>query len=295
MSEERFQYGGMAVLEGVMMRGPQEYCIAVRKADGSIVSQKKRLSSIYSRFPVLKLPIIRGIAAFVDSLVLGMSAITYSANQFAETEEEELSPKEIVLAILMAFGFAVLLFVIVPTVAVRLLPSQEIMPIFLLNFLEGLVRLAVFLIYIFIISRLKDFQRMFAYHGAEHKVISAYEAGEDLSVENVRKYTTRHPRCGTSFLLIVMLVSILVFSLLRSRDVLFRILMRIILLPLVAGLAYEVIKIAGRSNNKLVKLFTLPGLWLQALTTREPDDAQLEVAITALKGALIPRITAKEV
>lgn len=295
MSEERFQYGGMAVLEGVMMRGPQDYCIAVRKADGAIASTKKRLSPVYRRYAWLRFPVIRGMVALIDSLVLGMSAISFSANQLAETEDEQLSPKEMALAIVMAFGFAILLFVIVPTVTVRLLPRQAGMPIVVLNLLEGLVRLAVFMIYIFVISRLKDFQRMFAYHGAEHKVISAYEAGEELSVENVRQYSTRHPRCGTSFLLIVMLVSILIFSLLRSRDVLVRILVRIVLLPLVAGLAFELIKLAGRSNNRLVKIFCVPGLWLQGMTTREPDDGQLEVAIAALKGALIPRITPKEV
>lgn len=295
MSEERFQYGGMAVLEGVMMRGPYDYCIAVRRPDGTIMSSKKRLGAMKRRFSWLRLPVVRGMAALIDSLVLGMSAISFSANQLADTEEEQLSAKEMALAIVAAFGFAIVLFVVVPAVVVRMIPRQEGMSIFLLNLFEGLVRLSVFLVYITLISRLKDFQRMFAYHGAEHKVISSYEAGEELSVENARKYSTRHPRCGTSFLLIVMLVSILVFSLLRSRNILIRILVRIILLPLVAGLSFELIKLAGRSKHRLVRIFCVPGLWLQGLTTREPDDGQLEVAIAALKGALIPRVTPKEV
>lgn len=274
--------GGQAVIEGVMMRGPSLIATAVREPSGQITIKTETLQSITDRYPILKKPMLRGVVALIESLVYGLKALSFSA-QAAGEEEEQLSTKEIAMTMLFSLGLAIVLFVIIPTAAAKYIHSAITDPR-LLNLLEGILRLVIFLVYIGGISMMKDIQRVFQYHGAEHKTIHAYEAGVPLEVENVRKYSTLHPRCGTNFLLIVMIVSIVVFAFLGWPDLWLRIASRIVLMPLVAGIAYEVIRFAGRSEKKWVMYAILPGLWLQKLTTREPSDDQIEVAIRSLEA-----------
>lgn len=280
-----FQYGGQAVIEGVMMRGPKDVAVAVRKNSGDIILDRQRLVSLAERVPVFKWPLLRGVLALIEALVLGVKVLSWSANQVAEEEEEELSKTEITLTVLVAFGLAILLFVIIPTGAAHFL--KGLLNPFWQNMVEGLLRIAIFLGYVVLISRMKEIQRVFQYHGAEHKVIHTYEAREELTVANARKYSTLHPRCGTSFLLMVMVITVFLFSFLHTPGLLWRIGSRIMLLPVVAGLAYEMIKLSGRfAKSRWVGILIAPGLYLQKLTTREPDDNQLEVAIKALQAVL---------
>ena len=275
--------GGQAVIEGVMMKGPESIATAVREPSGSIVLRVDPVHSISDRFPILKKPLLRGVVALAEALVYGLKALSFSA-QAAGEEGEELSAKEIALTMAAAFGLAVLLFVILPTYAAKFIHSAVTDP-HLLNLFEGVLRLLIFFAYVLAISSLSDIRRVFQYHGAEHKTIHAYEAGVPLEVENIRPYSRLHPRCGTNFLLIVMLVSILMFAFLGWPDLWLRILSRVILLPLVAGISYEIIRFAGRSEAPWVAVCMKPGLWLQYLTTREPSDDQIEVAIRALEAA----------
>lgn len=274
--------GGQAVIEGVMMRGPRFVATAVREPSGEISVKKERVSSLSQRYPILKKPMFRGVLALGESLVLGLKSLSYSAQRAGE-EGEELSNREIMMTMLFSLGLAVVLFVIIPTAAAKYLHGSRSDP-FWLNLAEGALRMAIFLAYIYGISRLKEIQRVFQYHGAEHKTIHAYEAGVDLTVENVQKYSTLHPRCGTAFLLVVMVVSIIMFAFLGWPDLWIRILSRIALLPVVAGVSYEIIRFAGRSRGGIVRWAILPGLWLQKITTRQPDDDQVEVAIQALEA-----------
>ncbi len=275
--------GGQAVIEGVMMKGPESIATAVREPSGSIALRVDPVHSISDRFPILKKPLLRGVVALAEALVYGLKALSFSA-QAAGEEGEELSAKEIALTMAAAFGLAVLLFVILPTYAAKFIHSAVTDP-HLLNLFEGVLRLLIFFAYVLAISSLSDIRRVFQYHGAEHKTIHAYEAGVPLEVENIRPYSRLHPRCGTNFLLIVMLVSILMFAFLGWPDLWLRILSRVILLPLVAGISYEIIRFAGRSEAPWVAVCMKPGLWLQYLTTREPSDDQIEVAIRALEAA----------
>jgi len=287
---KNFQYGGQAVIEGFMMRGPKEMAVAVRNPKGEIIVERQTLIPIGERFSLLGRPIFRGAAALFEALVLGIKTLTFSANIALDDEEEgeKLSPLEMVLTVAAAVGLAVLLFVVVPVAAVHY-GARYLSP-FAQNILEGFVRIVVFLGYVMGISLMKDIQRVFQYHGAEHKVIHAYEAGEDLSrIENIQKYSTLHPRCGTAFLLMVVLLTIFFFTFLGEQSLFWRITSRILLLPLIAGAAYEIIKFASKHmDNKAVYLLILPGLWLQKLTTREPDDLQVEVALRALNEVLPP-------
>lgn len=287
--------GGQAVIEGVMMKGPEDIAIAVRKPDGEITLKKEKLKS--NRKNISKIPIIRGMYAFVDSMVIGVKALSYSAEFFEEEEvvKEKKKPSKlddfmeknmIPIAVLVSIAFSVGLFILLPTLVVSFIGNAVRTPL-LMNLVEGIVRIIIFLAYIALISRMKDIARVFEYHGAEHKSIFCYENGEELTVENVRKYKRLHPRCGTSFLFIVMIVSILLFSLFKWPNILVRLVTRIVLLPIVAGISYEIIKWAGRSDSKLVCIVSAPGLWLQKITTREPDDSQIEVAIAALKNVLV--------
>ncbi len=280
----KYSYGGQAVIEGVMMRGRKTVAIAVRKGPEEIVVTTRRLNSIGEKVPFLKWPVIRGTVSLIESLVLGVQALTYSANQVVEGEDESesISPLEMALSVVVALALGIGLFFLLPVGAAYLLenfvPNHNVQ-----NLLEGLLRIAIFLAYVWGISNIKDIQRVFQYHGAEHKVIYAYENGETLTVENARKYSTLHPRCGTNFMLVVMVISILVFSLLGKTNIWVRLLSRIALLPVVAGLSYEFIKFAGKhSDNPLLRILITPGLWLQKLTTGEPDDSMLEVSIQAL-------------
>ena len=280
------QYGGQALIEGVMMRGPKEIAIAVRLPDGEIEVTKQEIKP-WSTHPFWKLPLVRGFAALVDSLVIGTKALMFSANRAAGEEDgEELSFWEMALTVVLALGFGLVLFVGLPTGTAHLLKAK-VPGVVLQNLLEGAIRLVVFFAYITIISRMKDIQRVFQYHGAEHKAIYTHEAGLELSVENARPFTTLHPRCGTSFLLIVVVVSIFVFAFLGLNPLWWRILSRIVLMPLVAGVDYEILKFSAKHlDSPYWRWLIGPGLLLQKLTTREPDDQQMEVALAALRGVL---------
>ena len=270
--------GGQAVIEGVMMRGPKLTATAVRDPNGEIQVETKDVNSISDRYPILKKPMLRGTVSLIESLVIGIRSLSYSAKMAGE-EDEQLSDKEMAGTIIFA------LFIAIPTGAARLFHVITEDPFFL-NLMEGFLRLAIFLGYIWGISRMKDIRRVFQYHGAEHKTIHCYEAGLPLTVENVQKFSRLHPRCGTNFLLIVMLVSIFVFAFLGWPRLAERIASRILLLPVVAGISYEIIRLAGRSENPIIQTAIKPGLWLQYLTTRPPEDDMVAVAIESLKAVL---------
>ena len=265
-----------------MMKGPTRIATAVREPSGNIAVRVEPVHSLGDRFPLLKKPLLRGVIALGEALVYGIRALLFSA-QAAGEEGEELSSKEIALTMLAAFGLAVLLFVVLPTYATKFIQSVVSEP-YLLNLFEGVLRLTIFFTYVGVISSLSDIRRVFQYHGAEHKTIYAYEAGIPLEIESIRKYSRLHPRCGTNFLLIVMVVSIFMFAFLGWPDLWLRILSRVVLLPLVAGISYEIIRFAGSCDNPLVAMLMKPGLWLQYMTTREPSDDQIEVAIRALEA-----------
>lgn len=320
MSEKQHitSIGGQAVMEGVMMRGPYKTVVAVRKPDGDI-EKKVDENGTKTRSAFMKLPIIRGCVNFIDSLVIGMKALMYSASfvDLEDEEDEEESKfdkwledklgdkiKDVVIyfSIFLSVIFSVGVFMMLPAFITKLIEAlgdnvQFLKPITsthaFTSIFEGIIRMAIFLGYMALVSKMKEIKRVFEYHGAEHKTIACYEAGDELTVENVKKHTRFHPRCGTSFLLFVMIISILVFSLLPRFDefsgivsTLLRLVTRLALMPVVAGLSYEVIKWAGRSKNRCVALLSKPGLWLQKLTTREPDETQIEVAIESIKPCI---------
>jgi len=279
--------GGQAVIEGVMMRAPNSLVIAVRRPDHEIVVRRERLTPLKDKFPPFKWPVLRGIAVLVESLVWGMKALTYSANQAMETDGEE-SPKEmggftIAITMLLSIVLGIALFVVVPERLANLVSDRS----FWFSIADGVIRLAIFLIYVLVISRSKYIARVFEYHGAEHKSIHAYEAGEELTPENALKYSPQHPRCGTAFLMTVMVVSIIVFSIVGKRSYIIRIGSRLALIPFIAGVSYEIIKLVSRNrHNRFMQLVMLPGLWLQRLTTREPSKDQIQVAIKSLEEVL---------
>ena len=287
--------GGQAVIEGVMMRGPHKIATAVRKPDGEIIIDEKENKSLGK---IAKVPIIRGVIAFISSMVIGVKSLMFSA-KFYDVEDENKKEKKketkesmsdwmiygsVILAICMSVG----LFIVLPNVISNIfVPNKEANPV-IYNLVESIVKIAIFLGYLFAVSLMKDIQRTFEYHGAEHKTIFCYENGEELIPENVKKYSRFHPRCGTSFLLFVVIISIIVFSLVGVyKNPFINLGLRLLLLPLVAGISYEIIKFAGRSTSKYITWLNAPGKWLQRLTTREPDEKQIEVAIAALK-AVIP-------
>lgn len=280
----KLMVGGQAVIEGVMMRGPKLTATAVRDPSGKIQVEVKPVHSISERFPILKKPFIRGTVSLIESLVIGMKSLSYSAKMAGE-EDEQLTDKEMAGTIVFALVLASILFIAIPTGAAKLFHVITADPVFL-NLMEGFLRLIIFLAYIWGISRMKDIRRVFQYHGAEHKTIHCYEAGLPLTVANVQQFSRLHPRCGTNFLLIVMLVSIFVFAFLGWPSLAERIASRILLLPVVAGISYEIIRLAGRSDNKIIQTAIKPGLWLQYLTTRPPADDMVEVAIESVKAVL---------
>ena len=285
--------GGQAVIEGVMMRGKTHVAVAVRQPDGEISVDVRPVNSISDRYPILKKPFLRGVVSLVESLVMGMKALAYSA-QVSGDEDEKLDSKEMALTIAVSAGLAILLFIVIPTWSICFLTgiTQDHMA---LNLAEGVLRMAIFLAYIAAISSMNDIQRVFQYHGAEHKTIYTYEAGLPLKVENVRPFSTLHPRCGTNFLMIVMLISMFIFTFLGWPSLLERIASRIILMPVIAGVSYELIRYAGaHTDNPLVRIAITPGLLLQKLTTRQPDDSQIEVAIASLKAVVPPEDLAQE-
>ena len=284
--EKKFQYGGMAAIEGVMMRGPKDTALAVRQPDGGIVLEIEANSDAAKRYPFLKWPFIRGTYVLIESMVVGIRMLNKSANMSMAEEEEELTAGEILFTGMLAFVLAIVLFVALPTGIVHF-TRQYLGGVVEQNIIEGIIRIVFFLVYIYAISKMDEIDRVFMYHGAEHKSIHTLEAGEELVVENARRHSTLHPRCGTSFLLIVMVISILVFALLGEGSLFYRVWSRIAVFPIVAGLGYEFIKLSAICYDKgWAKWLIAPGLWLQKFTTREPDDQQLEVALTALKAVL---------
>lgn len=323
MSEQKeIIVGGQAVIEGVMMRAPNSWAVAVRRPDGTIVSQAEPLPSLTLKYPVLKVPVLRGSAVLIHSMVLGVRALNFSAN-IALAEEDSTatgtSPAQSAGAagsIITALFFNILLFVVLPLLLTNALflylgsdqaPATDwrqgawyeagwswlrawmkpVRPSVSFNLVDGLIRMGLFLIMIWSFSKLADIRRIFEYHGAEHKTVFTWEAGEELTVANARRHPRQHPRCGTSFLMVVMLVSILLFSIVKFDSLLLNLLTRIALVPVIAGISYEIIKAAGqRETSPIFRLMTLPGIWLQNVTTREPSNDQLEVAIHALRESL---------
>lgn len=284
MSEKaKLMVGGQAVIEGVMMRGPKHVATAVREPSGKITVDVKPVNSLADRFPIFKKPFFRGVLSLGESLVMGLKSLTYSAQMAGEEEKDKLTNKDIAITMTISLLAAILLFIVIPTTAVNILPTDNHV---IMNLWEGVVRIAVFFAYIYLISQAKDIHRVFQYHGAEHKTIHAYEAGVELTPKNIQKFSRLHPRCGTSFLLIVMFVSIFVFSFLGWPSLWERIASRVVLLPVVAGISYEIIRYAGRSTSKFAHYMSLPGLYLQYMTTREPDDSMIEVAAASLKAAI---------
>ena len=297
MSTTRYSgIGGQAVLEGIMMKNQDVYSVGVRKPDGEIEVHLSTYEGIGNK-RLKRLPIVRGVISFVDSLVLGMKCLTFSASFY---DEEETQPskadqlidklfgekaEKVVMGLTVAFSIvmAVAIFMVLPYFAAALL-RRVIVSDTLLALIEGGIRLLLFIGYILLISRMKDIQRVFQYHGAEHKCINCVEHGLELNVENVRGSSKEHKRCGTSFMLIVMIVSIIFFIFIRVESPILRVVFRITLVPVIAGVSYEFIRLAGRSENKLVLALSRPGMWMQGLTTREPDDDMIEVAIAAVEA-----------
>jgi uncharacterized protein YqhQ len=282
--------GGQAVLEGVMMRSPSNWSLAVRKPDGEIAEVNRPIRSVMARHWFFRLPIIRGMIALGESLAIGFRALAISANYAAQEEGEdgevqtELSRGALIFAFAIAIGFAIMLFKVTPALITTWLPFDTTGSFVIV---EGLIRVSLFIAYLLVISLLPDLRRVFQYHAAEHKVINAYEAGEELVPEKVQRFSLIHPRCGTAFLLWVMVIAIFVFAFLGRPPLHWLIASRILLLPVIAGIAYELIRFAGKhTGNRYLMAVLAPGLWLQRLTTREPSLDQLEVSISALKDVL---------
>ena len=290
--------GGQAVIEGIMMKNKDEYATAVRKPNGEIEVSKDTYVSLTERVKLFSMPFIRGVFSFADSMILGMRTLTWSASFFEDDEDSEPGKLELwmnkvfgekletalmsavmVFSVVMAVGIFMVLPLIIANFFRQFIESESVMAV-----LEGLIRIGIFITYIKLISRMEDIQRTFMYHGAEHKCINCIEHGMELTVENVRKSSKQHKRCGTSFLLIVMVISILFFMVIRVDTVLLRIVSRIVLIPVIAGVSYEFLRLAGRSDSRLVDLLSRPGMWMQNLTTKEPDDKMIEVAIQAVES-----------
>ncbi len=289
MKKKYANVGGQAVIEGIMMKSPKKTVLAVRKPDGEIETEEIRSLSLRQKYKFFDLPIIRGCVAFVESLITGYKTISRSAS-LAGLEEETNGNKALegllmVISAILGVGIAVGLFIILPVLAVKGL-SLLFDPGVFKTLIEGIVKVILFLIYLFLISRMKDIKRIFEYHGAEHKTIFCFEAGEELTVENVRKQSRLHPRCGTSFLFLVILIGILVGSFITWNNAGLRILMKILLMPITAGISFELIRFAGNHDNVFTRIISAPGKALQKLTTAEPDESQMEVAIIALKESL---------
>lgn len=296
--EFKTMIGGQALIEGILMRGPEKQAIVVRSPEG-LVEKTEELKLIKDRIPVLGWPLVRGVVNFFDSMIRGVSALMFSADFFPEDEEqpaakskfdlwlekhvkEETLEKLVVpLGVVLGILFSVALFILLPAILMELL-SKVIPSYFVRNLIEGVLRIGIFLGYLIAVSRMKDMRRVFSYHGAEHKTIRCYESGLPLETGNVREMSRFHPRCGTSFLFVVMLISILVFSVVRVTRPLMRVVVKLLLLPVVVAISYEINRWVGRHDNSLTKILTAPGLWFQNFTTNEPDDSMIEVAIRAL-------------
>lgn len=289
--------GGQAVIEGIMMKNKDEYATAVRKPNGEIEVEKETYVSLTERVKLFSLPFVRGVFSFADSMILGMKTLTWSASFFEDDEDVQPGKFELwldkvfgeklegvlmslvmVFSVVMAIGIFMVLPLVIASVFRKVITSETVMAV-----IEGIIRIAIFITYIKLVSRMEDIRRTFMYHGAEHKCINCIEHGMELTVDNVRKSSKQHKRCGTSFLLIVMVISILFFMVVRVDTLWLRILSRIVLVPVIAGVSYEFLRLAGRSDSKIVDILSRPGLWMQNLTTKEPDDKMIEVAIRAVE------------
>lgn len=290
--------GGQAVIEGVMMKNMDRYAVSVRKPDGKIETKVEERVSFAEKHPLFQLPVFRGMANFLESMVIGMKTLNYSASFYEDEEEQTESRTEqllekilgekaekIIMGIVLVFSLAISigLFMILPYIASEAL-GKLIRNEYVILFMEGIIRIAIFLGYIVLISRMEDIKRVFMYHGAEHKTINCLEAGVPLTPENVDNFSRLHKRCGTSFIFIVMIISMVFFFFIRVDTIWLRIVLRLLFLPLVAGVSYEFIRLAGSSDHPLVQIFSKPGLALQRLTTKEPDHSMIEVAIASVEG-----------
>lgn len=290
--------GGQAVIEGVMMKNMDRYAVSVRKPNGKIETKVEECVSFAEKHPLFQLPVFRGMANFLESMVIGMKTLNYSASFYEDEEEQTESRTEqllekilgekaekIIMGIVLVFSLAISigLFMILPYIASEAL-GKLIRNEYVILFMEGIIRIAIFLRYIVLISRMEDIKRVFMYHGAEHKTINCLEAGVPLTPENVDNFSRLHKRCGTSFIFIVMIISMVFFFFIRVDTIWLRIVLRLLFLPLVAGVSYEFIRLAGSSDHPLVQIFSKPGLALQRLTTKEPDHSMIEVAIASVEG-----------
>ena len=290
--------GGQAVIEGVMMKNMDRYAVSVRKPNGKIETKVEECISFAEKHPLFQLPVFRGMANFLESMVIGMKTLNYSASFYEDEEEQTESRTEqllekilgekaekIIMGIVLVFSLAISigLFMILPYIASEAL-GKLIRNEYVILLMEGIIRIAIFLGYIVLISQMEDIKRVFMYHGAEHKTINCLEAGVELTPENVDNFSRLHKRCGTSFIFIVMIISMVFFFFIRVDTIWLRIILRLLFLPLVAGVSYEFIRLAGSSDHPLVQIFSKPGLALQRLTTKEPDHSMIEVAIASVEG-----------
>jgi len=283
--KDRFHYGGQAVIEGVMIRGQKSMVTAVRRPNGEVTAESRPLPSIYTGW-MRKTPLLRGVIVIIEAMVLGISSLLYSANVSLEEEEEEISGKAVWLMLAAAVLLAVILFLIIPLFLTRLI-NPYIDSSLVFHLIEGTIRLVIFIAYLKLVGLLPDIRRIFSYHGAEHKTVNAYELGAPLEVESVKEHDKAHVRCGTSFLFVVLVIAIVVFALVGRPSLWLMLLSRILLIPVIAALGYEFIHFGAKhARNPLVRATLIPGLWLQGMTTKEPGDEQIEVALAALKKSL---------
>ena len=292
-SGEETLVGGQAVIEGVMMRAPHSYCVAVRKQTGEIVTNEMPVPRMSEKYKIFKYPGVRGLGILGQAMSLGIKALRFSANAAIEGESAGQAPKEISswtlgLNLLFSFGFFIFLYKFIPLYLTTSLGKWY--PLvngrIAFNAVDGLIRLSIFLLFLYIVSRSKDIRRVFQYHGAEHKVVFNFESGKPVTVDNAQGFTTFHPRCGTSFLLVVMVISMMVYTVIPFQGFGMKLLSRIVLLPVITGLSYELIRFAAKSRGSFLALMTAPGLWLQRITTQPPSNQQTEVAICALDHAM---------
>jgi uncharacterized protein YqhQ len=292
-SGEETLVGGQAVMEGVMMRAPHSYCVAVRKSSGEIVTREHPLAKVSERYPAFRFPVLRGLGTLGQAMSLGIKALRFSANAALEENDPKKKSSEVSswamgLNLIFSLGFFILLYKFVPLKLAEWIGGRY--PLlhsdFAINMVDGTLRIAIFLAFLYGVSRMKDIRRVFEYHGAEHKVVFNYESGKPVSIPNAQSFQTFHPRCGTSFLLVIMVISMLVYALVPVHGFAAKFAIRILLLPVIAGLSYELIRFAARRQGTLMGALSAPGLWLQRITTKQPSDAQAEVAIRALEGAM---------
>ena len=299
MSKQKYSgIGGQAVIEGIMMKNEEKYSVAVRKPNGEIDVMESEYLSMTDKYPFLKLPFLRGIVSFYDSMALGMKCLSHSASFYEDDEGAEPGAVEkaltklfgdkveqVLSALVMVFSFAAALFIFValPTILLNFLKTRLSISSSMLAFLEGVLRILIFVLYIKLISRAKDIRRTFEYHGAEHKCINCVEHGLDLTVENVLLSSKEHKRCGTSFIVYVMMISIFLFMFLQFDSLWMKVLARLLLIPVIAGISYEVLRLVGMVDNALTRILFIPGMWMQGLTTKEPDAEEVEVAIAAVE------------